>query len=167
MSSGQIAWEQIAAARQYSLNLLAGVDDQDWFRQPTEGVTHIAWQVGHLASAQYMLCLARARGERPDDMNLLPANMLPLFLRGSAPEPDSGKYPTPQELLATLARVHAAAQAEVAQRTDEELRQPALGKPHPLFTDKLGALFWCARHEMLHAGQIGLLKRLLGHPPKW
>ena len=34
-------------------------------------------------------------------------------------------------------------------------------------TTKLRALLWCARHEMLHAGQIGLLRRHLGYPPMW
>ncbi len=167
MSEGRTAWEQIEAARRYTLNMLSNVDRKDWFRQPSEGVTHIAWQVGHLASAQYMLCLARARGERAEDAGLLPPQMISLFMRDSAPTPDPSKYPTPTELLATLERVHAAAKSEALHKSDEELRQPALGKPHPIFTEKLGALFWCARHEMLHTGQIGLLKRLLGYAPQW
>ncbi len=32
---------------------------------------------------------------------------------------------------------------------------------------KLRALLWCAHHEMLHAGQMGLLRRHLGYPPMW
>ena len=32
---------------------------------------------------------------------------------------------------------------------------------------KLDSLFWCAHHEMLHAGQIGLVRRLLGQAPLW
>ena len=43
----------------------------------------------------------------------------------------------------------------------------AIGKPHSLFETKMGALYWSARHEMLHAGQIGLLKRLVGIPAAW
>jgi hypothetical protein len=39
--------------------------------------------------------------------------------------------------------------------------------PHPFAKTKLLALLWCANHEMLHAGQIGLLRRLLGCPPMW
>ena len=49
------------------LSLLEGLSEHDWFRQPSEGVTHVAWQVGHLAAAQYSLGLVRLRGERPDD----------------------------------------------------------------------------------------------------
>jgi hypothetical protein len=29
----------------------------------------------------------------------------------------------------------------------------------------MGSVFVCSAHEMLHAGQIGLLRRLLGKPP--
>jgi hypothetical protein len=39
--------------------------------------------------------------------------------------------------------------------------------PHPFSTTKLRALLWCAHHEMLDAGQIGLLRRHLGYPPMW
>ena len=56
-------------ARDYTNNLLADVAEDEWFRMPTEGVTHLAWQLGHLAIAQYRLmmirsCEARCRATR-------------------------------------------------------------------------------------------------------
>jgi uncharacterized damage-inducible protein DinB len=47
-----------------------------------------------------------------------------------------------------------------------ELDTP-LVEPHRLARTKFESLVWCAHHEMLHAGQIGLLRRLLGVPPMW
>jgi signal peptidase I len=38
-------------------------------------------------------------------------------------------------------------------------------EPYAAFATKLGALLFCPAHEMLHAGQIGLLRRLLDKPP--
>ena len=38
----------------------------------------------------------------------------------------------------------------------------AVPYPHQFATTKLRALLWCAQHEMLHAGQIGMLRRYLG-----
>jgi hypothetical protein len=35
---------QIGTARRYTEGLLGAIDESDWFRMPTEGVTHIAWQ---------------------------------------------------------------------------------------------------------------------------
>lgn len=167
MSARDIAWEQIDAARRYSLSLLEDFSDRDWFRQPSEGVTHIAWQVGHLATSQYSLGLVRLRGEMPDDARLVPLAFREHFIRGSAPTADAQQYPSPAHIIEVLSRVHAAVAEEVAKHTNADLEQPQLGKPHPLFNTKIGGLFWCARHEMLHAGQIGLLKRLLGHSAKW
>ena len=129
--------------RCYSLDLIAGLDRRDWFRQPTEGVTHIAWQVGHLATSQYSLGLVRLRGAQVEDAQLVPPEFLAPFVRGSVPDQDPTKYPTPDELVETLDRVHAAVKAEIARHSDQQLELPQLGKPHPLFNTKLGGLFWC------------------------
>ena len=49
MSQGSTAWQEIDAARRYSLSLLDDFSEKDWFRQPAEGVTHVAFRrVGHL-----------------------------------------------------------------------------------------------------------------------
>ena len=54
-----------------------------------------------------------------------------------------------------------------APRLDEaELSQP-VPHPHAFAKTKVVALLWCAYQEMLHAGQIGLLRRHLGYPPMW
>ena len=53
---------------------------------------------------------------------------------------------------------------EISGLDEAELDQPVL-KPHPVAKTKLWALLWCAQHEMLHAGQIGLLRRQLGYAP--
>jgi len=55
---------------------------------------------------------------------------------------------------------------ELPTLSDAELDQP-VPHPHRFAKTKLLALLWCAHHEMLHAGQIGLLRRLLGHAPLW
>ena len=85
-------------ARVYTEDMLSNVDQADWFRQPSEGVTHIAWQVGHLAVAQFSLALKRVRGEKTGN-------------------------------------------------------------------GKEAAIRWSIQHEFIHAGQIGLLRRLLGANP--
>jgi len=113
------------------------------------------------------LTIVRMRGERPDDAERFPPAYAALFARGSVPIPDAAKYPSPAELRATLDRVMVAARQVIAEYSDADLAQTPIGPPHSLFNTKLGGLFWCARHEMLHGGQIGLLKRLLGTPAKW
>jgi hypothetical protein len=169
MSRLDQALEQLNLARTYPLELLSDIPEKDWFRMPDSGVTHIAWQAGHLAAAQYSLALSRMRGTRPEDRELFPnETFVELFGRTSTPLADAGKYPTPSELLATLERIIIQIRKELPAITDAQLDEPtASAKPHPIVTTKLSSLLWCAHHEFLHAGQIGLLRRMLGATAKW
>lgn len=160
---------QLQLARTYSLDLLKDIPEKDWFWMPSPGVTHVAWQAGHLATAQYHLALARIRGNRPEDRDLFPLdNFVELFGRSSQPMEDTGQYPRPAVLLATLEKISAQAAKELPTLTDGKLDEPTnLAKPHRIVTTKLSSLLWCAHHEFTHAGQIGLLRRLLGATPRW
>ena len=166
MNRLQLAVEQIVFARNYTVRLLDQTPVAEWFRQPPGGVSHVAWQVGHLAFAQYRMALERIRGPRPQDSDLISAEFLRLFGRDSVPDPDPAKYPTPAEIRAVFDRVHEQALRELQGLDESELDRPVL-KPHPLVKTKLWALLWCAQHEAVHAGQIGLLRRQLGHAPLW
>jgi hypothetical protein len=163
MTRLEYALEQIRLARRYTCWLVEAVEPGQWFRIPPAGVTHIAWQVGHLAMAQYRLCIERIRGVRPEDNDFVSEGFLALFGRGSLPEADPGKYPPADEIRAVFDRMHEQILKELAGLSDRELDDPPL-LSHPQFTTKYGALTWAVRHEMLHAGQIGLLRRQLGAP---
>jgi hypothetical protein len=164
LSPRWLALAQIEAARDYTLELLASIPTEQWFTMPEGCPTHVAWQVGHLAMAEYGLCLFRQRGRQPDDLHLMPGNFRKLFSRQSQPTPLASDYPPPADILATLHRVHARVRQELPQFTEAELRQPA-EPPHAVEPTRLGSLFFCAHHEMLHGGQIGLLRRMLGLAP--
>ena len=158
------ALERLQFVRKYTLPLLDALQPADWFTQPAEGTSHIAWQVGHMAVAQHHMALIYVRGEQPHDAGLVPPEFRALFGRGSVPEPDRARYPSPEELRAVLDRVHAQIPQDLEHLPDGDLDQPTT-KPHPAFKTKFQALVFCAEHEMVHAGQIGLLRRMLGHAP--
>jgi DinB superfamily len=168
MSRLQIAIEQLIFARTYTLRMLDAIDPADWFRMPHEGVTHVAWQVGHLAMAEYRLALERLRGARPDDANLISESFLNHFGRDSIAvvEPNPAKNPTPAEIRLVFDRVHEQTLRELRDFSEGDLDTPPL-KPHPLCKTKFECLRWCSHHEMIHTGQIGLLRRLLGAKPLW
>lgn len=158
------AIQQIDFARNHTLSLLQGLADDDWFRQPTEGITHIAWQVGHLAMAEYGLALFRLRGRQPVDLDLMPGQFRKQFSKDSQPDPDPANNPTPAELREVFDRIHQQVLRELAE-CDEASLAEAVEPPYAVTPTKLGSLFFCSHHEMLHAGQIGLLRRLLGKAP--
>jgi uncharacterized damage-inducible protein DinB len=162
----QHALDLITSARRYTLRLLDSVPEAEWFRQPAEGISHLAWQVGHLAMAEYRLALERIRGRRPEDAALISEDFLTRFGRTSVPELDSNRNPPPGEIRGVFDRVHEQVLRELPQVTPATLAEP-VARPHPIADTKLASLIWCAQHEMVHAGQIGLLRRLLGHPPLW
>jgi hypothetical protein len=165
MSIVSVALEQMEFARKYTNELLDAIDLQDWFAMPG-GVTHVAWQVGHLAMAEYRLLLDRVRGPRPDDAELLTDQFLQRFARESDPSPDPAAYPSPAELRATLDRVHEHVLRDLPSVPEGSLDEPLI-MPHRLCRTKKMVLFWCPQHEFLHAGQIGLLRRQLGKAYLW
>ena len=161
--------ERLRFARTYSLSLVDATPESEWgFRQPMPGLTHLAWQIGHMALAEYGLCLAATRGARPSDVVLLPPDHRELFGRGTKVHPEGAAsanapaYPSPAELRARLDRVHEAVLAELPELASMDLSAPTL-IPFAIAKTKIAALRFCPEHEMLHAGQIGLLRRMLGH----
>jgi uncharacterized damage-inducible protein DinB len=166
MSELDLLISQLRSARRYTEVLLETIDAADWFRRPAGCVTHVAWQVGHLAYAEYRLALERIRGEQSRDAELIPVEFRQRFQRGSVPDPDPSQAPTPAELRDVFDRVHRQALAELANLSEADLDVP-LPAPHPQARNRRESLLWCGQHEMIHAGQIGLLRRLLGQAPRW
>ena len=162
MSELNTAIDQIRQARRYTEDLLQNIPDEYWFSSPPGGVTHVAWQVGHLAVCEYALALKRVRGVRPDDEQLVSAEDYRLYGKGSEPVFDASAYPPVAEIRELLQRVHQRTLDELASLDEATVAEPTSDPPHPMFNTKLGALVWCAQHEFLHAGQIGLLRRQLG-----
>lgn len=160
----QLALAQIEFARAYLLATLEGIEEADWFTMPAGAPTHLAWQIGHVAMAEYGLCLFRPRGRQPIDLELMTSSFRKLFSRGSVPLADAARYPSPAEIRATFDRVHQQVLAEAPGFTAEQLSQPA-DMPYAVEATNLGCLYFSSHHEMLHAGQIGLLRRLLGKQP--
>lgn len=97
MSRLQLAIEQIVFARNHTLGLLAETPLVEWFRQRPGGVSHVGWQVGHLAFAECRMALWRIRGQQPQDDMLFPQDFMRLFGAHSVPDADSTKYPAPAE----------------------------------------------------------------------
>ena len=160
----ELVRKQIDFARNYTLTLLKDVHERDWFCMPAGVATHLAWQVGHLAMAQYMLTLFRLRGKTPEDATLVPKSVLKPFAKGTTPVADPAQYPPVDEILQVFHAVHARVMEELPNYREEDLTDTVV-EPYAVYNTKLGSLLLCSHHEMVHAGQIGLLRRLLGKAP--
>lgn len=155
---------QMKWIREYTLQLIESVPHDLWYVRPAGAVTHVAWQVGHLAVAQYGLMLFRQRGRVEIDLELMPGWLRKNFGRGSQAQERAEGAPAPADLLQHMQAIHAQAMLEVPLLTETTLAE-ATEMPYTAYPIKLGALMFCPLHESIHAGQIGLLRRLHGLDP--
>ena len=166
MSRLREALEQIDFTRKYTLVRVDTIPLSEWFTISPGGVTHMAWQVGHIAMAEYRLCLERLRPRTQADEELIPDSFLKTFARDSTPSIDRALYPAATEVRAVFDRVHARVLEELPSYPDVDLDLPPV-KPHALFNTRLAALRYAPLHEMIHCGQIALIRRMLGQKPVW
>jgi hypothetical protein len=164
LSGRDLVIDQIRWARQYTLQLLEATPRELWYHIPTGTTTHVSWQVGHLAVAQYGLLLFRQRGRAEGDMELMPGWLRKQFGRGTTPATDSTGQPSCDDLMARLDAIHSQALQELPNASAAQLREP-IEMPYAAYPIKLGAILFSPIHEALHAGQIGLLRRLHGLEP--
>ena len=176
----ETAIRRIEFVRNYTMTLLEDLEPDDWFWMPggsetsgskTSGsepgnfTTHIAWQVGHIAMSEYGLTLFQQRGRnREVDAELMSSKFRKLFMRGTDPSQDIENHPSPDEILSVLDKVHQQMRTEIVTYDDDALDQE-LGPPTSSYATRYGALLFAGDHEMIHAGQIGMLRRLMGKAP--
>ena len=158
--------DSILFARNYTVELIDTIPQAEWFTMPAGCPSNVAWQVGHLATAEARLVLLRACG-RDAEAEGLPAAYIPLFLRTMVVEPDPAKYPSAQEIRAVFDRIHEASLRALKDLSDNDLDAVVEGAQHRFCRTRFDFLRWCSHHEFLHTGQIGLIRRMLGHKPVW
>ena len=166
----ETAIRRIEFVRKYTMTLLEDLEPDDWFWMPSgtstgDFKTHIAWQVGHIAMSEYGLTLFQQRGRnREVDSGLMSSKFRKLFMRGTDPSQDIENHPSPDEILTVLDNVHQQMRTEIVTYDGDALDQE-LGPPTSSYATRYGALLFAGDHEMLHAGQIGILRRLMGKAP--
>jgi len=155
--------EQFDGSRDWTLRLIADLRGDNWTFQPGPGLAHPLWLCGHLASSENLLIHVRCLGTK----GILETSFADHFPIGgpvkSAAEHD---YPPVAAVLDTMKAVHEKTLQAIRGMSDALLAEPAFaadGKsPHPHYRDKGGVAAHCSRHEAFHAGQIAVIRRLLG-----
>ena len=155
--------QQLDGSREWTLRLIADLKGGDWIFQPAPGLAHPLWLCGHLASSENLLIYVRCLGTK----GLLDASFAEHFPIGgpvkSAAEHD---YPPISVVLDTMKTVHEQTLQAIREMSESLLAEPAFaadGKSiHPHYRDKAGVVAHCSRHEGFHAGQIAMIRRLLG-----
>jgi hypothetical protein len=142
----------------YARQLVADIPDEEFTEQPTPGLNHPAWTLGHLTTgADYVLNLLGAKGVSPE-------GWVALFMPGTVPDPNRATYPSKGELLNAYEAAHAALDAAVAavdpaqaaRANPVEMMRPRL----PTLADLIG--YMLTTHEAGHLGQLSAWRRMMG-----
>lgn len=161
MTAAQLLVEQIQGTRDWTLKLLADFQGAEWGFQPQPGLAHATWIVGHLASSQNVLLFRRCLGRSEMDDGF--AAHFPIG--GPVPSVGEHAYPSISEIRKQFDRMQELTLSAVAGLSDGKLAEAAFGaegKPHPHYGTVAGAISHMARHEAFHAGQLAMIRRLLG-----
>ncbi len=161
MSLQQRLQRQLHSTRQMSEKLLADFKSpHDWVHQVHPGCNHALWFVGHMANTDnFLLSLVS------------PASTIPLsgfntrFGMGSQPTDQPDQYPPPETVLATMGERRSKLLEVLATLSDDDLaKKTPEGAPEflPDFASVFELAIW---HEGLHAGQLSVTRRALGHQP--
>lgn len=164
LSMRDSALQQLIWVRQYMMQLVESVPLELWHTIPAGMHSHVAWQVGHIAVAEYGLLLFRQRGRTPEDLELMPGWLRKQYGKGSDPAAIVESVREPAELLTRLSEIHDESLKTVSALTAATLREE-IDMPYAVYPAKLGAVMFAPIHESIHAGQIGFIRRGLGLDP--
>lgn len=161
MTEQALLKKQFEQNYQWTLRLVAELDEENWQASPAELNTNINWQLGHIVLTQYFQALTCTGSPRDRVKAHVPIKtFIAHYAKDTKPMQTEGDKPDKAALLQALELV----QQEVIKAIDL-LSSDALDAPtevaHPLAKTKREALAWCAQHQAWHNGQIALIKRML------
>jgi uncharacterized damage-inducible protein DinB len=155
----------LAFSRRLTDGLLASFKTpEDWVFQIHPKANHALWIAAHIALADnsFIGKFRPALASKPDGWDAL-------FWQASEPQSNATIYPAAEEVLAYFHERRATLLKLFDELADEELSAPAppAGARSPLAgAPNIGQSFiFIAQHEALHAGQLTVAHRALGHAP--
>ncbi|TWT86882.1 DinB superfamily protein [Pseudobythopirellula maris] len=150
--------------RQITEALIEVLDGDDWSHRVAPDTNSPLWIIGHLAWVDNRMA-GRFRPERALDAEKVWGE---LFQFGTKPL-DAGEYPPIDEVLAVWRERRENLLAVFDEVSDEELDAP--GPPADAASPIPGApcagyfFLFTSQHELLHTGQLTVVRRVLGHAP--
>lgn len=140
---------------------LQDLADEHLLIRPVAGANHMAWQIGHLITAEHsfieMIC--------PNSMPDLPDGFADRYTKETTAMDDASAFHTKEDYVRLMSEQRAGTLAALEKASDEDLDRPA---PEEIreYSPTVGATFALqAIHWMMHSGQWVLVRRKLGREP--
>ena len=140
--------------------LLDDLSDAEIMQRPAPGANHIAWQLGHLVSS------LRFFGEmiKPDSMPPLPDGFAEQHDKETAGSDDPAAFLSKDEYVKLLDEQRLALLGLLDSLQDDDLQADAPEQIRDYAPKVIDMIGLTAEHEMMHSGQISVLRRKLGKP---
>lgn len=139
---------------------LADFSDAEMLVRPCPGANHAMWQLGHLLVSE-----ARMVGAcQPERAPELSAELMDQFTAKTAGSDEAGAFPPKAKLLEIAGNVRAATVKWVNGLKPEDLNRPSPERLKALGPTVGHVILLIAAHQMMHLGQIQVIRRKLGKP---
>lgn len=153
--------QQLVSAREVSERFLADFQTpQQWLFQIHPGTNHALWFAGHMAQTDnfFVSLVDPSKAVSRDGWG-------DMFGMGSQPTNNPDDYPSPESVVEFMRDRRAALLAALDALDEAELDTPTPDGA-PAFLADYGMVFQAAAwHEGMHAGQLSMVRRAMGHSP--
>ncbi|REK06067.1 MAG: DinB family protein [Planctomycetota bacterium] len=139
---------------------LQDLTDAELLARPLPDCNHIAWQLGHLISAERMMLEKLAPGKTEP----LPEGFEAAHNKETAKIDDASKFRSKDEYLKLAAGVRAQTLSLLEAMSAEDFDRP-LENAMPGVKVAGDLFFFISMHWLMHSGQWAIVRRSLGRPP--
>jgi len=137
---------------------LADITAEEMMTRSVPDANHVAWQLGHLITAERHLVEAAAPGSMPQ----LPAGFAERHDRSRPVSDNPADYLSKDEYLRLAKDIRAATLKALDKLTPADFDKPIEGRVPPFVKKNGDAFVTIGNHWVLHAGQWVVLRRKLG-----
>lgn len=163
MDSKEAIRTTMTAADFFIDSYLSDITPQEMMVRPAPGANHLAWQLGHLISAERRLVEAAIPGSMPP----LPEGFAERHTKDTAGSDNPADFLSKDDYLKLAKTVRAATLKVLDSQTEADFDKPVSGKVPPWIKRAGDCFVTAGSHWILHAGQWVVLRRHLGRDRKF
>ena len=154
-----LALDRVTWSRNFLNALLADVADEQLFARAAHCSNHAAWVMGHMATVDDNVVSTMT-----DQPKRLPETFRTLFGMGSQPTERGADYPSRKELSEAMGATRQRLKEWIATLDDLTAFEPTPERMQRFAPNRIMLGVTVASHEMLHAGQLTVVRAAIGLP---
>ena len=158
MRAHDVIIQLLDTARFVTGTYLSDLSDSDLLVRPVPGAHHTAWQLGHLIQSECSMIEGIEAGVAPK----LPEGFAEAHSKEKGSEDGPAAFLSKAAYLDLMTAVRQATKALLTRRSDAELDAPG---PEAMrsYAPTVGSVFsMIGSHEIMHSGQVAVIRRKLG-----